>query len=364
VARAAAAAGSARRRRPPLNSRACGAAFLALLTLLLCACGGGGDDGGSVVVDETNAWSSADPGDLAVDASALERIGEQIPAEFPYVRSLLVARDGRLVFERYYGGAAVDQVFEVYSITKSVTSALVGIALADGKLESVDQRLVDFFPGYAGAADPRVRRVTLGDLLTMRAGFLEEPIAASRNWIRTLMTRPLEHDPGTAFLYDSGSSHLLSAVLTKVTGEQAAALARERIFRPLGITGGWQWPDDGQGVSIGGDGLSMRARDLAKLGQLYLQEGRWDGKQIVPAAWVRRSTRRHTSVGAPGQWYGYQWWVQDGPRGQAYAALGFGGQAIVVWPRLDLVVVLTTAPRGQTDVRTIMRRILPAVESR
>jgi CubicO group peptidase (beta-lactamase class C family) len=249
-------------------------------------------------------------------------------------------------------------------VTKSVTSALVGIALADGKLESVDQRLAEFFPGYASAADSGVRRVTLADLLTMRAGFSGEPIASSGNWIRTLMTRPLEREPGRVFSYDSGSSHLLSAVLTKVTGEQAAALARERIFRPLGITGGWRWPDDGQGVSIGGDGLAMRARDLAKLGQLYLQEGQWNGKQVVPAAWVRRSTREHTGVGAPGQGYGYQWWVQDGPRGKAYAALGYGGQAIVVLPTLDLVVVLTTVPRGETDVRAIIRMILPAVESR
>jgi CubicO group peptidase (beta-lactamase class C family) len=289
---------------------------------------------------------------------------DRIPGEFPNVRSLLVARDGRLVFEGYYGGAVANQVFDVYSVTKSVTSALVGIALADGKLESVDQRLADFFPGYASAADSGVRRVTLADLLTMRAGFSGEPIASSGNWIKTLMTRPLEHEPGRVFSYDSGSSHLLSAVLTKVTGEQVAALARERIFRPLGITGGWRWPDDGQGVSIGGDGLAMRARDLAKLGQLYLQEGRWNGKQVVPAAWVRRSTREHTGVGAPGQGYGYQWWVQDGPRGKAYAALGYGGQAIVVLPALDLVVVLTTVPRGETDARAIIRMILPAVESR
>jgi CubicO group peptidase (beta-lactamase class C family) len=350
------------RRRPPSN-RARGAALLALLALLLSACGGGGDDGGTSVGDGANVWSTADPGDVGIDERALEQLHGIVPTEFPNVRSWLVVRDGRLVFERYYGGAGANQVFDVYSITKSVTSGLVGITLADGKLESVDQRLVDFFPGYASGADARLRRVTLADLLTMRAGFVEEPIASSGNWIRTLMTRPLEHEPGTVFSYDSGSSHLLSAVLTKVTGEQAATLARERIFRPLGITGGWRWPDDGQGVSIGGDGLAMRARDLAKLGQLYLQEGRWNGTQVVPAAWVRRSTRPRANVGA-GQGYGYQWWVQEGPRGRAYAALGFGGQAIVVLPALDLVVVLTTVPRGETDVRAIIRQILPAVESR
>jgi CubicO group peptidase (beta-lactamase class C family) len=279
------------------------------------------------------------------------------------VRSLLVARDGRLVFERYYGGGVVNPIFDVYSVTKSVTSALVGIALAERKLESVDQRLVDVFPNYAKNGDPRLRRLTLAHLLTMRAGFSADPIEASGNWTRELMSRPFEHEPGKVFVYDSGSSHLLSAVLTKVTGAQASMLARDRIFRPLGIRGGWRWPDDGQGVSVGGDGLAMRARDLAKLGQLYLPEGRWNGKQVVPAAWVRRSTRKH-AVLAPGQGYGYQWWVQDGPRGTAYAALGFGGQAIVVLPALDLVVVLTTVPRGETDVRAIVRLILPAVESR
>lgn len=258
----------------------------------------------------------------------------------------------------------MDQVFDVYSVTKSVVSALVGIALADGKLESVDQRLVEFFPAHASVADSGLRQVTLADLLTMRAGFSGEPIEVSDNWIRTLMARPLEHEPGQVFVYDSGSSHLLSAVLTKVTGRMASALARERIFRPLGIGDGWRWPDDGQGVSVGGDGLGMRARDLAKLGQLYLQKGRWNGKQLVPAAWVRRSTRMQTTIGVPGQGYGYQWWVQKGPRGTAYAALGYGGQAIVVFPALDLVVVLTTVPSGDTDVRAIVRMIVAAVESR
>jgi CubicO group peptidase (beta-lactamase class C family) len=333
--------------------------------LLLPACGGGGDDdgGASVAVDERNVWSRADPGDHGIDEAALASVDDRIPAEFSNVRSLLVVRDGRLVFERYYGGAALGQVFEVYSITKSLTSALVGIALADGKLESVDQRLVDFFPGYA-TADGRLRQVTLADLLTMRAGFPPDPIASSDNWIRTLMSRPVEHEPGSVFAYDTGSSHLLSAVLTKVTGRKASELARERIFRPLGITSGWRWRDDGQGVSIGGDGLAMRARDLAKLGQLYLREGRWNGEQVVPAAWVRRSTRMHATFGVPEQGYGYQWWVQRGPRGKAYAALGYGGQAVVVFPALDLVIVLTTVPRGETDVRAIVRTIVAAVQSR
>lgn len=334
--------------------------------MLLPACGGGGDDEGgtSDAVDEANVWSRVDPADVGIDGAALARADRSIATKFPNVRSLVVARDGRLAFERYYGGATADQVFDVYSVTKSVVSALVGIAISEGRLESVDQRLVEVFPDYSSAADSGLRQVTLADLLTMRAGFSGEPIGSSSNWIRTLMTRPLEHEPGQVFVYDGGSSHLLSAVLTKVTGEKASVLASERIFRPLGIGDGWRWPDDGQGVSVGGDGLGMRARDLAKLGQLYLQEGRWNGKQVVPEAWVRRSTRMHTAVGVPGQGYGYQWWVQNGPRGKAYAALGYGGQAIVVLPALDLVIVLTTVPRGDTDVRAIVRMILPAVESR
>jgi CubicO group peptidase (beta-lactamase class C family) len=315
-------------------------------------------------VDEANGWSLVDPADAGVDEGALARAHGRIPAEFPNVRSMLVARNGRIVFERYYGGATAGEVFDVYSVTKSVVSALVGIALADGKLESVDQRLAEVFPDYAKGGDPRLSRLTLADLLTMRAGMAADPIQAPSNWTRTLMTRPFEHEPGKVFVYDGGSSHLLSAVLTKVTGKQASALARERIFRPLGIREGWRWPDDGQGLSVGSDGLAMRARDLAKLGQLYLQEGRWNGTQVVPASWVRRSTLMHTSVGAPGQGYGYQWWVQKGPRGKAYAALGYGGQAIVVLPALDLVIVVTTVPMGDTDVRAIVRMILPAVESR
>jgi CubicO group peptidase (beta-lactamase class C family) len=366
VGRAAAAAASARPRLRQLNSRLRRAAALALLALLLPACGGGGTDDSGIPapVDEANVWNRADPADLGVDEAALARADDRIPVESPYLRSLLVVRDGLLVFERYYGGGAADQVLPVYSITKSVVSTVVGIALADGKLESVDQRLAEFFPDYAKGGDPRLSRLTLEDLLTMRAGFSTGPIQASSNWTQALMMRPFEHEPGKVFVYDGGSSHLLSAVLTKVTGERASVLAQKRIFRPLGIADGWSWPDDPQGVSIGGDGLAMRARDLAKLGQLYLQEGRWNGRQIVPAAWVRRSTRKHTDAGAPGLGYGYQWWVQNGPRGKAYAALGIGGQAIVVLPALDLVIVLTTVPRRDTDVRRIVRLILPAVDSR
>jgi CubicO group peptidase (beta-lactamase class C family) len=188
VARAAAADESARRRLLPLSSRPRRAASLALLALFFPACGGGGnDDGTSVAVDRTNVWSRADPADAGIDEAALERIDDRIPAEFSNVRSLLVARDGRLVFERYYGGAAADRVFDVYSVTKSLVSALVGIAIADGRLESVDQRLVEVLPGYPSA--PGLRQVTLGDLLTMRAGFSGKPIATSDNWVRTLMAR-------------------------------------------------------------------------------------------------------------------------------------------------------------------------------
>jgi CubicO group peptidase (beta-lactamase class C family) len=361
-------AASARLRLRPASNRLRLGAALALLALLLTACGGGGDEGElTAPVDATNVWKAADPADLGMDDEALTRAGDSIPGEYPNVRSLLVVRDGRLVLERYYGGAQAAQLFDVYSVTKSVTSALVGIALAQGKLVSVNQKLVGLFPQYAEDAVPRLRRLTLADLLTMRAGQSAEPIQSSGNWTRTLLSRPFEHEPGSVFVYDGGSSHLLSAALTKVTGRRAAELAREQIFAPLGIQDGWRWPDDGQGVSIGGDALALRARDLAKLGQLYLQEGTWNGRRLVPAAWVRESTRKHTEVGTPRLGYGYQWWVHesDTPGAAGYAALGYGGQAVVVLPALDLVVAVTTVPRGDTDVRSIVERlIVPAVESR
>lgn len=242
-------------------------------------------------------------------------------------------RDGRLVFERYYNGETGKEPREIYSITKSVLSALVGIALHDGRLQSLDQKLIDFFPQELGAgADPRVRAITLRHLLTMTAGYENAPPGS----VRSLMNRPLRADPGTRFSYDNGTAHLLAAVLTKATGSIPAALARHELFAPLGIRDGG-WYRDEQGRSLGNTGLSLRPRDLLKLGQLYLRRGRWGLRQVVPEAWARETTRIHVRR-REGCGYGYLWWVCPH---LGFYAFGHAGQMIAVYPRRRLVVVAT-----------------------
>jgi CubicO group peptidase (beta-lactamase class C family) len=275
----------------------------------------------------------------------------------PTLASVLVLRRGRLVFERYYHGATADQNRNIFSVTKSVVSALVGIALHDGDLRSLDQRLVDFFPEkLEGSTDADVRTITLRDLLTMTAGYRSEPVFTTDDWVRTLMNRPLASVPGVTWAYDDGSAHLLSAVLTKVTGMSLESFARRRLFEPLGIRPG-PWTSDGQGYSLGSTGLHLRPGDLLALGRLFLQEGKWNGRQIVPAEWVHASTATQASI--PGSFaYGYLWWVNTGPH-KGYLAQGALGQVVAVYPRYDVVIAITGA--GDFDRLDVLDVLLRAV---
>ena len=290
------------------------------------------------------------------DAERL-RDAEQSLASTPQLTSVLVSRHGRLVLERYYHGMTRDKNWSLYSVTKSIVSALVGIALHEGRIASVDEKLVSVFPDEIGPnADRRIRSITLRNLLTMSAGYRNENTPyESDNWVRTLLNRPIVSEPGKVFSYDDGSAHLLSTVLTQVTGEPAANYARRVLFRPLGVKPG-RWNSDGQGRSLGSGGLFLRPRDMLRLGQLYLQGGRWHGRQIVPRSWVRASTRRQISI--PGGYaYGYLWWINTGPHG-GYLAQGYRGQTIEVFPRLSLVVVLTGVG---ADPRPLIELLLDSI---
>jgi CubicO group peptidase (beta-lactamase class C family) len=300
---------------------------VAALALIAGGCGAGAAKKTSEPVPRSPAWQRATPQQEGIDVRVLDK------ADLTGVTSLLVARHGRLVVERYYGIQAADRV-PVFSITKSVVSALVGIALGEGRLRSADEHLADIVPG----AD---RRITLRHLLSMTAGYGRQlnfgPLDPS-----TLANRPLVGPPGTTFRYDSGSSDLLAAVLARVTGMTAAEYAGRRLFGPLGIRD-VRWPG-----SHGGSGIVLRPRELLAFGQLYLDRGIWQGKRIIPASWVRASTRVHIDI-PPGQGvtsaYGYDWWVET--RGEPFfAAHGYLGQILAVFPRLDEVVLVTSSGEG------------------
>jgi len=307
----------------------------------------------TVAVGVTLLLVPAARADTRFDTAALDA---KLRAE-PGVLSVLVQRNGRLVFERYYRGSARAARLDVFSVTKSVVSTLIGIALAEHKLRSLDQRLGEFFPrDVQHARDKRVRNITLRQLLEMRSGYRDVAVAQSDDWVHTQVDRPLAEDPGSGWAYDNGSYHLLSAVLTKATGLTANAWAQRVLLGPLGISPP-VWATDGQGHSLGNTGLRLSSRDLVRLGDLYLHGGRWNGRQLVPSAYVRAATHRYTNLGG-GSGYGYGWWVLGG-RPAGFAALGYGGQAIAVYPRRQVVVVVTGS--GDRLQRVLDRLVLPAL---
>jgi CubicO group peptidase (beta-lactamase class C family) len=303
-----------------------------------------------------------------MNADVLQKMQTFIKVNRPAVYSVLVVRHGYLVYEKYFRGDAT-QDYEVASVTKSVTSMLVGIAMQQGYIKNLDQKLQDFFPEYVKQdMDARTRAITLKNLLTMTSGFAwseETPWSwpQSGDWVRYVIEGTMAAEPGLKFTYDTAAVHLLSGILTKVTGTSTLDFANRSLFQPLGIAKP-QWEADPQGRNNGGRGLFLRARDMAKLGYLVLNDGLWDGQQIVPADWVRASTTKQNEGGFPEQTsYGYLWWVTTTNGHDAYYAAGYGGQFIYVIPDLDLVVVITSNPdHAHNENKTIVADfVIPAV---
>lgn len=297
---------------------------------------------------------------MGMSPERLAQVDRRLRTSADAVTSILVARHGRIVYERYYRGLRPDQPVPVLSITKSFVSALVGIALGEGRLGSVDERLGQLLPVELGPGiDPRARRVTLRDLLTMTSGYCCGPAVEPPDHLQALVYRPFVSEPGTRFRYDNGDANLVAAILGQAVGRSAAEYARSRLFEPLGM-GPTEWESDREGNSRGAEGLRIRPRDLLSFGQLYLEEGRWRGRQIVPASWIGSSTRAHVRLGAD-IGYGFYWWVVRQGRLRAFEALGYGGQEVAVFPALDLVLVITAGGEDWEARARLTRLVLRAV---
>jgi len=288
------------------------------------------------------------------------------------VRAVLVTVGGQPVVERYYRGSSASETADVYSVTKSIVSTLVGIALSEGRLKGLDQTLRQMLPGYVGVMKPETASITLGQLLTMTAGLPgdqsgnRDPSVDGADWVRSILLKGTVQPPGHGFAYASGGSHLLAAILVEATGQPLLDYARDKLFDPLGIQtrpaaqppftdagrraydqARFAWPVDPQGINAGFCCLKLTAVDSVKLGNLFLDGGTWQGKRVVPADWVAQATsgKVATDTGAASQYghqYGYQWWITSAGEHPAYAAIGFGGQIIEVVPDLRLVVVAST----------------------
>lgn len=328
----------------------------------------------------TDGWRSDAPANRGLDEAALAGLRSRIEQEMPFLDSLLIVKDGYLVYEEYFNGYDADRLHQLASVTKSFTSALVGMAQAEGIITDLDATLGRELREHFGNALQRDQRnISLRHLLQMRSGLAFDEGAlyeeASARWAtegfsatlaaytqRDLTSFGLGHSmayrPGEAWSYSTVDSQLLSAAFGALTGQSLEDFASQRLFSALGIDD-WIWPADANGVSLGGMGLELTPRDMAKLGFLYLNRGAWDGQELLRPDWVRLSTTPQGSgVNAwsgqtvPIEWYGMQWWTWKpelfgGQR--AIAAQGYGGQHVILLPDLDMIVVMTAKPDVDPD---------------
>jgi CubicO group peptidase (beta-lactamase class C family) len=290
-------------------------------------------------------------------------------AGIPRLHSLVVSHRGSIVLE-HYASRGARGLSNIKSASKSVISALVGIAIQQGHIKSVRQPIADYFPELRKDPDPRKQQITIEDLLTMRSGLESTSFnnygewVHSRNWIRFVLDRPLIGEPGTGMEYSTGNTHLLSAILTRATRKNTWQYAQDVLGKPLGITFA-RWPTDPQGIYFGGNEMRMTPRQMLTFGELYLNKGRAKGRQVVPAEWVETSCKgRGRSRFNPDQLYGYGWWLRDFGEEESCFAWGYGGQYIFLFADRALVIVTTsstTVSEDRRDHRTVIFELAQSI---
>ena len=297
----------------------------------------------------TKAWPEATPESQGLDPAVLDALSSEFAAgKHGYVDAMLVIRGGRVVYEKTYdrsgdydrlfAGKGAPGIYNYYdpgwhpyykrtklhtmqSVSKSVTSALIGIAIGRGQIPGVDAKMMPYFAGFQVPPDPRRDRMTLRDVLTMTTGIrwdeesteYTDPanncavMEGKQDWVRYVLEQPMAEDPGKVFVYNSGATMLLSELIRKTTGKEADDYAKENLFAPLGIE--YFWKRTPKGLADTEGGLYLAPRDLAKIGYLYLKDGVWDGKRILPEGWVKASTSKSIETNEKPYGYGYQWWT-------------------------------------------------------
>ena len=313
-------------------------------------------------------------------ASAMENFFNGAAADSMDVHSVMIVKDGKVIFSRWQS-EGVDTVPHVlHSVSKTFTATAVGLAIADGKLKLTD-KVIDFFPDKLPEdVSDNLKAMTVRDLLTMSCGHDEEPTAhreEGQDWIKAFLAHPVKHEPGTFYLYNSLGTYMLSAIVQKVTGEKVVDYLNARLFEPLHIDKP-KWEESSQGINTGGWGLYLKTEDLAKMGQLLLQKGEWNGKQIIPAEWVSEMSKKQVESINPGtrmeqaaergltkensdwmQGYGYQMWIC---RPACFRADGARGQYIIVCPEKNAVIAITSNVENlQGELNLVWENILPVL---
>jgi CubicO group peptidase (beta-lactamase class C family) len=315
-------------------------------SLFICVAAAGIANGGDLATSDwpTKGWSVAAPEAEGMDSGALADLVAWAKAD--WVDSLLVVRHGKIVLDAYYAPFKPRMRHDLYSATKSVVGTLTAIAIRDHLLDSVDHPVLDLFQDKAVAnVDDRKKAITVQHLLDMTSGFEWDrssyAMFGSSDPTKFVLDQPMKTEPGQSFYYNNGSPYILSALITKLAGQNALDYARRELFGPLGVTDvDWGKPD-AENVINGQAALYLQPHDMAKLGYLYLHKGEWDGKQIIPASWVERARIGVNDVGYGGLRYANLWWSLPGKK--AYMAWGAHQQFIVVIPDADIVAVLTAS---------------------
>jgi CubicO group peptidase (beta-lactamase class C family) len=348
-----------------------------------------------------DGWPIDRPENVGLDGARLCGIADRLKATNANVHAVVVVRRGKLVFEQYFSGyddpwGVPEGQFDfdattkhdMRSISKSVTSLLLGIAIDRKLVAGVDEPVIRFFPEFAALKTPGWDRITLRHLLTMSSGIEwnenlpwtdprnDEPhLGQDPDPIRYVLAKPIAAPPGAVWNYNGGGTDLLGSIIERVSGKPFDVFAREALFQPLGITD-WAWRSYENGRFSPAAGLQLRPRDAAKIGQLVLDRGTWSGRQIVPAAWIAQSIApRFQAIGYFGGlfFYGYHWWLgrtlSDGQELTWIAGIGLGGQRLIIVPDLDLVVMTTAgmyaSPRqGNAALEILYSFVIPSVGGR
>ncbi|HDX9588877.1 TPA: serine hydrolase [Bacillus pseudomycoides] len=330
---------------------------------------------------QKNDWSTADPATLRMDAERLSELEATIKSDYSNINGIVVVRKGYIAHESYYNGYGLDDTHHVASVTKSIISALIGIAIDAGYITNVDQKVLDFFPEYVSDAAQK-QEITIRHLLTMTAPYpfedWHEPLdklCQQPDWVTYTLDMLGEKGKLGVFKYSTAGAHLLSAIITRSTCKSAREFANERLFKPISMkeipdyemkSFGFDdlfgknvkgWVKDPNGNSTGGWGLTLTPRDMARFGLLYLNRGIWNNNQVVSKIWIDESTMINPNH------YGYLWWVHEEDGIFAYLARGDGGNVICCVPGKDLVVAIASEfivnPRDRWEL--IKECVIPAV---
>jgi CubicO group peptidase (beta-lactamase class C family) len=333
------------------------------IAAMLAAASGGTED------KQTRRLPRCTPAEAGVPTEAVLAFLDAVEGKVGGLHGFMLVRHGKVAAEGWWRPYGARYPHMLFSLSKSFTSTGVGLAIAEGKL-ALDAPVLSFFPEDAPASpDANLKAMQVRHLLTMTSGHATDTLdrtvrSTEGNWVRTFLSLPVEHKPGTNFVYNSGATYMLSAIVQKVTGMTLLQYLKPRLFDPLGIRG-MTWQTCPRGINTGGWGLSIKTEDIARFGQLYLQKGVWQGRQLVPQAWIAEATSKQVDNGTDpnsdwAQGYGYQFWRC---RHNCYRGDGAFGQYCIVMPDQDAVVAITS---GVSDMQAVLNAVwdhlLPAME--